>query len=169
MKLSWQSLTLHGLRRVKVEEIILAASTERFHQHTCQKNLGMDSTTLIETASSRSDHYTVCVCARVWYVYPLTHKHTRTHMYSTVILQEGFFFNFPLYFFININQISLLTAVATMHLYKAILLEFVSLICVYLMEAACSYLSNYCNKKFEVNYISFLMRHNRQLYPFWMP
>ena len=106
----------------------------------------------------------VCVCVDV-YIHMRAHTHTHIHLYSTVILQEGFF-NFPLYFFININQISLLTAVATMHLYKAIMLEFISLICVYLMEAACSCLSNYCNKKFEVNYISFLMLHNRQLYPF---
>lgn len=118
----------------------------------------MDSTTVILTASLRSDHYTV-------YIYINTqHISIYIYIYSTLILQG--FLNFPLYFFIHINQISLLTAVATMHLYKAIMLEFISLIPVYLMEVACSCLSSYCNKKFKVNYISFLMLHDRQLYPF---
>lgn len=132
IELSWQSLTLHCTKRLRrVKEIIFLASTERFHQHTYQKTLGMDSTTVAQTASLRSDHYYwgcvyvyMCIC---------THTHAHTHIYSTVILQEGFL-NFPLYFFIYINQISLLITVATMHLYKAMMLGFMSLICVCLME-----------------------------------
>ena len=72
-----------------------------------------------ETASLRSDHCSVCVN---------THTHTHTHTHTQYCNTARGFFNFPLYFFININQISLLTAVVTMHLYKAIMLEFISLI-----------------------------------------
>lgn len=84
----------------------------------------MDSTTVIQTASLRSDHYPVCVC-----VYVYTDTHTHTYIHSTVILQEGFL-NVPLYIFVHMNQISLLTTFAAMHLYKPYVGVYITHLCV---------------------------------------
>lgn len=97
IKLSWQTLTLHcteELRRVKF-----------WRNHLFSFNREISPAHLPEEPGS-GFHYSDIDCIfKIWPWYCVC-TYAYTHIYSTVMLQESFF-NFPFYFFIHINQISL--------------------------------------------------------------
>ena len=93
------SLTLHCIKDFEELQKSSLQLQQRDFTSTFARRIWewMDSTTVIETASLRSDHCIVCVkthtCIHTHthkHTYTQTHTHTNTHTHSTVILQEGF-------------------------------------------------------------------------------